>query len=211
MLSQVTVVRGPASCDQREICPDSTMSGPWAAAPVMLTMPPSWTGSPAWAAVTRVQWRPSRDVQITPVASAVFWPAASQPLAVRVSKVTWSPESVGVMPVVAASVQDWASWLVQMACGPTASQPPGPPARSCAGCPGAGSPPWAPRTAASCQVLPASVETKNWPRVRSPPAWLPTATTVLPTLATRVRVWNTPWPDGPGLAWNWVLAAWAAG
>ncbi len=211
VLSQVTVVRGPASSDQRETCPDSTMSGPWAAAPVMLTMVPSWTGSRASAAVIRVQRRPSRDVQITPVASATFWPAASQPLAVRVSTWTWSAESVGVMPVVAVSVQDWASGLVQMACGPTASQPPVPPARSWAGWPGAGSPPSAPRTVAVRQVLPASAETKNWPRVRSPPAWLPTATTVLPTLATRVSVWNTPWPDEAGPAGNWAPAAWAAG
>ena len=70
---------------------------------------------------------------MTPVASTGFWPAASQPVAVRVSTPTWSPESVGVMPVVRASVHDVPSVLVQMACGPTASQPPGPPASSWAG------------------------------------------------------------------------------
>ena len=184
------------------------MSWPCAAAPVMVTIVPWWTGSRAWAAVSRSQCRPSGDVQTTPVPSAGFWPAARYPVAVRISRCTWSPESVGVMPVVRASVQDRPSVLVQMASGPTASQPWGPAVTSCAGCPGAGSPPAAARTGATCQLVSASVETRNWARVTSPPVWRPTATTVPSELATWVSVWNTPGAPSAGLAWlavNWPV------
>ncbi len=105
-----------------------------------------WTVSPAaaspsCAAVIRCQVRPSAEVQITAwVASrpAAPSPAARKPLAVLVITQTASPGSWGLMPWVAASVHDSPFWLVQMACGPTASQPPGPPASSVAGCPSGG-------------------------------------------------------------------------
>ena len=92
--------------------------------------------SPSWAAVARCQVSPSREVQI---AACVAWPpsaatpAARKPLDVLFSTHIPSPGSIGMMPCVAARVQDRPSGLVQMACGPTASQPPGPPASRAAG------------------------------------------------------------------------------
>src|SRR5215472_4904696 len=92
--------------------------------------------SPSCAAVFRCQVVPSREVQIT---ACVAWfpsaatPAARNPLDVLFSTHIASPFSIGVMPLVDANVQDWPLGLVQMACGPTASQPPGPPASRAAG------------------------------------------------------------------------------
>ena len=92
--------------------------------------------SPSCAAVLRCQVRPLREVQIT---ACVAWPevaatpAARKPLDVLFSTHIPSPGSIGVMPWVAASVQDRPSGLVQMACAPTASQPAGPPASRAAG------------------------------------------------------------------------------
>src|SRR5580692_8615401 len=92
--------------------------------------------SPSCAAVLRCQVTPSREVQITacvawlPVAAA---PAARNPSDVLFSTHIASPFSIGVMPWVDASVQDRPFLLVQMACGPTASQPAGPPASQAPG------------------------------------------------------------------------------
>ncbi len=99
---------------------------------------------PSWAAVWRCQVRPSREVHRT--AWVAPWPAgarpaARKPCAVLFSTHIWSPGSCGVMPWVAARVQVVPSGLVQMACGPTASQPPGPPASRAAGYPSGGCPP----------------------------------------------------------------------
>ena len=98
------------------------------------------------------------------------------------------------MPDVDASVQDWPLVLVQMPSGPVASQPVRPCAMSWAACPGAGAPPPGAVTAASCQVVPSSRETKNWALGMSPPVCEPTATTVPPKLATRLTSWLIPWP-----------------
>src|SRR3984885_7875129 len=96
--------------------------------------------SPSCAAVLRCQRTPSREVQIT--ACGGWVPSAPTPAAMNPSDVLFSthiasPVSIGVMPVVDASVQDWPFGLVQIDCGPTASQPPGPPASRAAGYPSA--------------------------------------------------------------------------
>jgi hypothetical protein len=94
--------------------------------------------SPSCAAVIRCQVTPSRDVQITACVAPCFAPftnpvpAARKPSAVFVITHTESPGSCGVIPWVAASVQVRPLGLVQMACGPTATQPPGPPASKAA-------------------------------------------------------------------------------
>src|ERR1700683_814169 len=94
--------------------------------------------SPSCAAVLRCQVTPSREVQIT--ACVVWLPVAATPAARNPSDVLFSthiasPFSIGAMPWVDASVQDRPFLLVQMACGPTASQPAGPPANRAAGPP----------------------------------------------------------------------------
>src|SRR6516162_2870329 len=120
--------------------------------------------SPSCAAVLRCQFTPFREVQITacvawfPLAAA---PAATNPTDVLFSTHIPSPGSIGVMPRAAASVQDKPFGLVQMACGPTASQPAGPPAIRAAGCPSGGGPPPSACTGASRQVAPPLAEVKN--------------------------------------------------
>src|SRR5580658_4475531 len=77
--------------------------------------------------VVRCQVRPSGEVQITAwvVPPAAVSPAARYPSAVLVTTQTWSPGSCGSMPCVAARVQVRPFGLVQVACEPIASQPPG--------------------------------------------------------------------------------------
>src|SRR6516165_12279517 len=119
--------------------------------------------SPSCAAVFRCQVTPSREVQI---AACVAWfpsaatPAARNPTDVLFSTHIPSPGSIGVMPLVDASVQDKPLGLAQMACGPTASQPAGPPAIRAAGWPSGGGPPPSARTGASRQVAPPLAEVK---------------------------------------------------
>src|ERR1700683_4447638 len=87
-----------------------------------------------------------------------------------------SPVRIGVMPVVDASVQDWPFGLVQIACGPTASPPPGPPARRAAGYPG-GAGTFCPLPAvysgARRQVAPPLAETKNCCLTTPSLVWVP--------------------------------------
>src|SRR5580658_10885083 len=119
--------------------------------------------SPSCAAVFRCQVTPLREVQIT--ACVVLPPAVATPAARNPSEVLFrthmlSPASIGVMPWVAASVQVRPFGLVQMACGPTASQPAGPPASRAAGYPSAGWPPPSAVTGARRQVAPPLEDTK---------------------------------------------------
>src|ERR1700691_491424 len=149
--------------------------------------------------VVRCQVRPSGEVQITAwvVPPATASPAARNPSAVLVTTQTWSPGSCGSMPCVAARVQARPFGLVQMACDPIASQPPGPPASSPAVYPSAGCPPPGACTGASCQLAPPVADTKNCWRATPPLACAPTATIVLPEETTRLTVWKTPracWP-----------------
>src|SRR5580658_4176872 len=153
---------------------------------------------PSCVAVIRCQVTPSAEVQITAwvaPAPAAPVPAARNPLAVLVTTNTESPGSWGVIPCVAARVQDSPFWLVQMACGPTATHPPGPPASSGAGCPRGGWTPVPPamvRTGASCQLAPALDEVKNCWRTTPSLTCEPDATMVLPEATMRLIVWKTP-------------------
>src|ERR1700685_3484105 len=150
--------------------------------------------SPSCAAVSRCQVTPLRDVHSTacgfPPASVE--PAARKPLAGLVATHTQAPGSCGLIPLVEARVQDVPSGLVQMACGPTATQPPGPPASSVAGCRRAAWPPLRVRTGARCQLAPPLTETKNCWRTRPPLVCEPIVTMVWPEATTRLMVWNTP-------------------
>ena len=102
------------------------------------------TVSPSCEAVMRCQFTPSRDIQITawcPPPLAVPLPAARNPSGVFATTSMLSPGSCGLIPWVAASVQDWPVWLVQTACGPSAIHPAGPPAIRMAASPSGGWPP----------------------------------------------------------------------
>src|ERR1700691_4891426 len=157
---------------------------------MFLTVSPA-ADSPSCAAVIRCQVTPSAEVQITAwVAprSAAADPAARNPLAVLVITHTESPGSWGLIPCVAARVQDSPFWLVQRACGPTATHPPGPPASSAAECPSGGWTPLPPVrvwTGASCQLAPASDEVKNCWRTTPPLTCEPIAPIVLPEARMR--------------------------
>src|SRR5580692_5030158 len=160
--------------------------------------------SPSCAAVLRCQVTPSREVQITacvawlPVAAA---PAARNPSDVLFSTHIASPFSIGVMPWVDASVQDRPFLLVQMACGPTASQPTGPPASRAAGCPSGAWTPWPPPgalTGARRQEAPPLTDTKNCWRTTPSLVWEPIVTMVFPEATTRFTVWKTPRCCCPG-------------
>src|SRR5580693_7418750 len=150
--------------------------------------------------VVRCQVRPLGEVQTTawvvpPPAGAS--PAARNPSAVLVTTHTWSPGDCGSMLWVAARVQVSPLGLVQVACWPIASQPPGPPASRPAVYPSEGCPPPAACTGASCQVAPPLADTKNCWRAMSSLVWEPAATIVLPEETTRLIVWKTPracWP-----------------
>ena len=124
--------------------PEITMAFPRRVAYEMFSTDSPGAARPSWAAVPRRQVMPSREVQMTawvalraadparvPGLTAV--PAARKPPAVLVITHTESPGSCGLIPWVAARVQVRPVGLVQMACGPTATQPPGPPASSVAG------------------------------------------------------------------------------
>ena len=151
-------------------CPASRMAPPltrrhWSGRPRCCRPRAAGAARPS----VRCQCRPSGDVQITAVPSAGFCPAARKPLPVAVRTESWSPASDGTMLADEASVHDWPVALVQVASGPTASQPCGPRATSWAACPGDGAPPPGATTAATSQVLPLSWDTKNWARGMSPP------------------------------------------
>ena len=128
--------------------PEITVALPRQVAYEMFSTVSPGLARPSWAAVIRCQVTPSRDVQITACvclrprrcsrprgarARGGAAPAARKPSAVFVITHTESPGSCGLIPWVAARVQVRPVGLVQMACGPTATQPPGPPASSVAG------------------------------------------------------------------------------
>src|ERR1700722_19801506 len=160
--------------------------------------------SPSCAAVLRCQLTPLREVQIT---ACVAWcPAAPTPAAMNPSDVLFSthiasPVSIGVMPLVDASVQDWPFGLVQIDCGPTASQPPGPPASRAAGYP-SGAWTFCPLPAAYSgarrQVAPPLAETKNCCRTTPSLVCEPIVTMVFPEATMRFTVWKTPRCCCPG-------------
>src|ERR1700759_1681377 len=136
---------------------------------------------PSCAAVIRCQVRPSREVQMTACAAcpgAVATPAARKPVEVLFSTHMSSPEAIGVMPCVAASVQVSPVPEVQVACGPTASQPPGPPASRAAGEPSAACPPPGAGVGPPRQEAPPSADTKNCCRTTPSLACEPMATMV---------------------------------
>src|SRR5581483_1532631 len=134
--------------------------------------------------ICRCQFRPSGEIHTTPWLCASE-PPARKPVAVLVTTQTWSP-GTWLTPCAAASFHDLPSWLVQIACGPTASQPPGPPASSGANAPGL---PW---TGASCQLVPPSLETKNCWLVLEPTVRCAVATSVFPDATMRFSDSNTP-------------------
>src|SRR5580704_18481554 len=152
------------------------------------------------AAVSRCQVTPLRDVHSTacglPLAS--LEPAARKPCAVLVTTHTESPGSCGLIPFVEARVQDVPSGLVQTARGPTATQPPGPPASSVAACPRAAWPPPGAWTGARRQLAPPLTETKNCWRTSPPLVCEPIVTMVWHEATTRLTVWNTPRSCWPG-------------
>src|SRR5580704_15504981 len=159
--------------------------------------------SPSCAAVFRCQVTPSREVQIT--AWVAWFPSAATPAARKPPDVLFSthmasPVSIGVMPLVDASVQAWPFGLVQMACGPTASQPRGPPASRAAGYPSGAwtfGPPAA-YTGARRQEAPPLAETKNCWRTTPSLVWEPIVTMVFPEATMRFTVWKTPRCCCPG-------------
>src|SRR5579859_3644278 len=113
-------------------------------------------------------------------------PAARNPAAVRRSTVTPG------RPVVDRSVQTAPLPLVQIESGPSATQPPAPPAISRGACPGGGAPPVAPDSGARDQSIPASRLMKNSALGSTVPVSAPTATTSGPSLATRPSSRVTP-------------------
>ena len=150
---------------------------------------------PTSAAVIRCHVMPSCETHTRPwfpPPAAWPWPPATNPVEVLVRTKTWSPGSRGSIPCVAASVHDRPFWLVQITCGPHASQPVGPAAIRSAMNPTGGSPPPGNWTGARCQVAPPSEDTKNCWRATPLLVSEPVVTIVLPHAAIRSIVWKTP-------------------
>jgi len=77
--------------------------------------------------------------------------------------------------------------------------------------PGGGNTPPGPRTGASCQLRPLSVETRNSALGIHCPACDPAATTVASDAATALTVWKMPRPGCLGLVPKAAPASWAGG